>query len=189
MIAAMRKSKSARRCTGISRQIGNAAAAAAIAFFASSTVALEVLPTTCRICDGFTDSIVFAAEIFFPPITSGYVSPSFLLTSSIACFIRARFSSTLKSISGSFLNSRTVFCITGTFFRLNNSTGFISNSSTGTFSKNPARRNDAFEVFSKSRLTRYAIPGKISPNGVYTRTRCPRSIKADLIGSAIPYSI
>ena len=57
----------------------------------------------------------------------------------------------------------------------------------------PVRRESfkkpEFDVFSRRRRTRYAMPGIISPTGTYSRTRRPMEMAAALSWSPMPWSI
>jgi len=67
--------------------------------------------------------------------------------------------------------------------------GLATNDETSALSRKPAFSQLSFEVFSRRRRTRYAMPGIISPTGTYSRTRMPMAIAAAFRASPMPKSI
>ena len=153
-----------------------------------SGVAREQRPTTCVLCDGLIESMCRLAGIAWLSMTSEYVCPSCLATSSSAFFIASRTSARLKSDSGSLANGASPDGLATTGGRGRTRVrGFMSNCSSGTCSVKLARKKDSLAVFSRSRRTRYAMPGSSWPRA-YRLARGPSTQSIfDQLGHAIEH--
>ena len=69
------------------------------------------------------------------------------------------------------------------------SCGDANSTDTSALSMKPALSQLSLLVFSKSRRTKYAMPGIISPTGTYSRMRKPMSETANFKASAMPCNI
>ena len=69
------------------------------------------------------------------------------------------------------------------------SCGEANSTDTSALSMKPALSQLSLLVFSKSRRTKYAMPGIISPTGTYSRMRKPMSETANFKASAMPCNI
>ena len=160
----------ARSRTGVFRQAGKARCAIVNASSASAVVpslATEgtSLPAIARLKASRTS---WLAKSRNGSVKNGLPSP----TSGSAIESRCRSAApSIRSTPGS--RSKT---------RWGDASSVVSSAS----SMKPARSHDSFEVFSRSLLTRYAMPGIISPTGTYSRTRKPSDVAACFSSGAIP---
>jgi hypothetical protein len=108
MIPATRSSTFARSTGGTQRQDSNARSAASTAWFTCSAVALAKLPTHWDGSAGLTLWNVSLDSTRRPPITRGWVRPSWPRTVSRAHFMPFSFSEREKSRSAAFWNSESM---------------------------------------------------------------------------------
>src|SRR5216684_1279685 len=106
--AAAFTNRPARTSTGCRFQDSKAFQAASSARSTCSLVALLKRPSSWDLCDGLIESYVFTPVIRSPPITTGYTRPNSARTVSRAVSMAVFAAGTLKSVSGSFLNSLSI---------------------------------------------------------------------------------